>query len=115
AFAKQVNDYLTDVQREFNMLVETLVTNAEPRTAAADFDERLRTNCQAADVGFAVTVSGNLLSPCPPTTIEGQLFCRDNGGFLSNRESAEVYWNDVSRNQGFGNNTAQIQQPAQLA
>jgi signal transduction histidine kinase len=115
AFAKQVNDYLTDVQREFNMLVETLVTNAEPRTAAADFDERLRTNWPAADVGFAVTVSGNLLSPCPPTTIEGQLFCRDNGGFLANRESAEVYWNDVSRNQGFGNNTAQIQQPAQLA
>jgi signal transduction histidine kinase len=111
AFAKQVNDYLADAQLEFNTLVENLVTNTDPRATAASFDERLRTNWPIAEVGFAVTLSGSLLCPSPPVTPEAKMFCVDNGGFLANRESAEVYWNDNTRgmNQAFVNN-GQIQQ-----
>ena len=110
AFAKQINDYLVDAQQEFSLLVENLVTNTDPRTTAASFDERLRTNWPIAEVGFAVTLSGSLLCPSPPATIEAKMFCQDNGGFLANRESVEVYWNDSARgNQVFLNN-GQVQQ-----
>ena len=113
AFARQVNDYLAEAQREFNALVENLVTNPEPRSVAASFDQRLRTNWPVAEVGFCVTLSGALLCPSPPTTPAALMFCADNGRFLANRESAEVYWNDNSKsgNQSFLN-TAQGQQPS---
>ncbi|MSU59418.1 MAG: HAMP domain-containing histidine kinase [Pedosphaera sp.] len=104
AFAKQVNDYLAEAQREFDAVVEKLVTNANPRTAAAQFDERLRTNWPMAEVGFCVTLSGALLCPAPASSPAARAFCLDNGGFLANRESVEVYWNDYSaKGQSFNN------------
>ena len=94
ALAKDINDYLAEQQRQFNELVEGLVTNPQPREAAARFDERLRAVWPLAEVGFAVTLSGNLLCPSPAARPATRDFCLDNGGFLANRESVEVYWND---------------------
>ncbi|MBI3850282.1 MAG: HAMP domain-containing histidine kinase [Verrucomicrobia bacterium] len=94
ALAKDINDYLTEQQRQFNELVENLVTNPQPRAAAATFDDRLRAAWPLAEVGFCVTLGGNLLCPSPTARPETRSFCLDNGGFLANRESVEVYWND---------------------
>jgi signal transduction histidine kinase len=96
ALAKEINDYLADQQRQFNELVEGLVTNPQPRTAAATFDDRLRAAWPLAEVGFCVTLNGSLLCPSPAARPEARTFCLDNGGFLANRESVEVYWNDYS-------------------
>lgn len=119
SFAKEINDFLAEQQRQFNELVEHLVTNAEPRATAAQFDDRLRAAWPLAEVGFAVTLNGALLCPSPATRPETRLFCLDNGGFLANKESVEVYWNDYSTKNYFQNaqkNTlqqqAEIQQPA---
>ncbi len=110
AFAKEINDYLAEQQREFNLLVESLVTNEHPRSMAAAFDERLREAWRLADVGFCVTLSGNLLCPSPATRPEARMFCVDNGGFLANRESVEVYWNDFSKTANLNSPRPQVQQ-----
>jgi len=96
ALAKDINDYLADQQRQFNELVEGLVTNSQPQMAAASFDDRLRAAWPLAEVGFAVTLNGSLLCPSPAARPETRTFCLDNSGFLANRESVEVYWNDYS-------------------
>lgn len=96
SFAKEINDFLAEQQRQFNELVEHLVTNAEPRATAAQFDDQLRAAWPLAEVGFAVTLNGALLCPSPAARPETRLFCLDNGGFLANKESVEVYWNDSS-------------------
>src|SRR6187402_2907605 len=88
--AREINDYLAAQQRQFDDLVESLVTNAVPRDAAAGFDDRLRAAWPAAEVGFCVTLSGSMLCPSPDARLETQLFCRDNGSFLGNQEIAEV-------------------------
>ena len=69
--AKDINDYLADQQRQFNELVESLVTNPQPRTAAATFDDRLRAAWPLAEVGFAVTRNGSLLCPSPAARARG--------------------------------------------
>jgi len=110
-FAKDINDYLAEQQREFNAQVESLVTGADARASAVSFDERLRKSWPLAEVGFCVTLSGNLLCPSPTSSPEARTFCVDNGGFLGNRESVEVYWNEFSKgsNPKFAGKT--LQQP----
>ena len=90
ALAKDINDYLADQQRQFSEMVESLVTNPQPRAAAASFDDRLRATWPLAEVGFAVTLNGSLLCPSPAARPATRDFCLDNGGFLANRESVEV-------------------------
>src|SRR6266487_562735 len=97
SFAKDINDYLAEQQREFNAQVESLVAGADARVAAASFDGRLRKSWRLAEVGFCVTLSGNLLCPSPTSSPEARTFCVDNGGFLGNLESVEVYWNEFSK------------------
>jgi signal transduction histidine kinase len=96
--AKSVADTLAQQQRDFADQVENLLANQDARAAAVGFDERLRQQWPAAEVGFAVTVAGNLLCPSPASRPETRLFCADNGGFLGNTESAEVYWNASTKN-----------------
>ncbi len=83
ALAKEINDYLADQQRQFNELVESLVTNPQPRAAAATFDNQLRAAWPMAEVGFCVTLNGSLLCPSPVARPETRTFCLDNGGFLN--------------------------------
>jgi len=115
SFAKEINDFLAEQQRQFIELVESFVTNAEPRSTATQFDDQLRTAWPLAEVGFAVTLNGALLCPSPTARPETRLFCLDNGGFLANKESVEVYWNDYSAKnylQNVPKNT--LQQQAEL-
>ena len=46
-----------------------------------------------AQVGFAVTLTGELLAPSPLSRAETRVFIDNNNRFLANRESAEVYLN----------------------
>ena len=101
SLAKALNDHIADQQREFDSRVEAFANGNDPRAAAAQFDEQIRGTWPLAEVGFCVTLSGNLICPtCPPTrnTPELRNFCLDNSAFLGNRETVEVYWNDNSGN-----------------
>ena len=92
ALAKNVSDHLSRQQQSFSQLAEML-GRKNPRDAAIQFDNQIRQMWPLAEVGFCVTLSGNITCPSPTAGPEAQRFLLDNGGFLGNRESAEVYWN----------------------
>ena len=98
--AQNISDYLAQRQQEFGAQVESLLAGRDARTAAVRFDSELRQRWPLADVGFCVTVSGQILSPAPNARGEARTFYSDNGGFLGNREAVEVY---QSANAGFNN------------
>ncbi len=103
SLAKDITDYLAGQQRDFNAQIDSLVADKNPRAVATAFDEQIRQRWPLAEVGFCVTLSGNLIAPSPLSRPETRLFCIDNAGFLANKESAEVYWNDLSANTRAGN------------
>jgi len=116
SFAKDINDYLAQQQREFNTQVESLVAGTDAGAAAASFDERLRKTWPLAEVGFCVTLSGNLLCPSPTNSPVARVFCVDNSAFLGNRESAEVYLNEGTKggNPKFAGKAIQPTEPNQV-
>ena len=98
--AQNISDYLAQRQQEFSAQVESLLAGRDVRTAAVRFDSELRQRWPLADVGFCVTLSGQILSPASNARGEARTFYTDNGGFLGNREAVEVY---QSVNAGFNN------------
>src|SRR5580765_3839715 len=93
ALAKNVEGFLAEQQQKFRAQVDALLADADPQAMARVFDERLRLHWPLAQVGFVVTLNGEILSPSPTSRPEARMFCADNGRFLGNREQAEVYWN----------------------
>ena len=66
SLARNINDSLAERQREFNAQRRIVGRDVGTRrTTAANFDELIRSNWPLAEVGFCVTLSGNLLSPSP--------------------------------------------------
>ena len=100
SLAQNISDYLTQQQQAFGAQVEGLAAGKDARAVAAQFDSELRRRWPLAEVGFCVTVSGKILSPLPNARAEARTFYTDNGGFLGNRETVEVYQN---ANAGFNN------------
>lgn len=91
--ARDAETYLDERQREFVAQVESLIAESTPADLARRFDDVLRKTWPLADVGFVVTLSGNLLAPSPFGRPDARSFCIQNSAFLCNRESVEVYWN----------------------
>jgi signal transduction histidine kinase len=91
--ARDVLAALAEDQRLFVETAATLSRDRDPLEVAGSFDDLLRRQWPLARVGFAVTLTGEILSPTPGARPEARLFCTDNGRFLTNRESAEVYLN----------------------
>jgi signal transduction histidine kinase len=119
ALAKSIQDKLADDQRVFSTKVAALLRQQPPESLSRAFDAALRRDWPLAQVGFVVTISGQFLCPSAPfDRPDAQLFCADNGRFLANRESSEVYWNAKSAANSFiGNNGLPVQQgqvPAEL-
>ena len=63
ALAKEAENYLAMSQRDFAQQVETLLAQTNTLEAANHFDEQLRQNWPLADVGFVVSLEGNVLCP----------------------------------------------------
>jgi len=116
--ARDAEAYLDERQREFVAQVEALLAESTPADLSRRFDDALRQSWPFADVGFVVTLSGNLLSPSPFGRPDARTFCIANSAFLGNREAVEVYWNtgkgsfNVSRPGEKVGNIAQVNQPA---
>lgn len=91
--ARDAGTYLDERQREFVAQVESLMAETSPTDLSRRFDDALRKTWPLADVGFVVTLSGNLLSPSPFGRPDARSFCIQNSAFLGNREAVEVYWN----------------------
>ncbi|HTY89527.1 MAG TPA: histidine kinase dimerization/phospho-acceptor domain-containing protein, partial [Candidatus Acidoferrum sp.] len=104
ALAAKISDFLAQQQQAFGAQVESLLAGRDARAAAAQFDAELRRRWPLAEVGFCVTVSGQILSPSPNARADARTFYLDNGAFLGNRETVEVYNNLNPLN--FARNTA---------
>jgi signal transduction histidine kinase len=91
ALAAKVQEALGDYQHTFALKVTAMLHDSDSRTVARSFDTRLCKDWPLAQVGFAVTTTGEMLAPSPQGRPEARTFCADNGRFLANRESVEVY------------------------
>lgn len=93
AAAKSIQDALQGYEQDFTTRVNGLLRDRGVEEAAKSFDSLLRRDWPLAQVGFALTLTGDLLSPTPFDSPEARKFCSDNGRFLADRESVEVYLN----------------------
>src|SRR6266446_8974473 len=91
--AKEAANLLAEHQREFARQVEALLADNKPIDIASSFDERLRKDWPLADVGFSVSLDGQVYSPNLFDRPEARNFRLENDKFLCSRESVEVYWN----------------------
>src|ERR1039457_3624091 len=93
ALAQNIADYLAQRQQEFSGQVETRVGDQDASSVGSRFDAQIRQHWPLAEVGFCVTRLGKILSPSASARDEAKSFYSDNGAFLGNRETAEVYGN----------------------
>lgn len=91
--AQEISDALAQRQQDFAAQVEALVGDSDPRGVGGRFDADIRQRWPLAEVGFCVTLTGKILSPSPVAREQAKEFYSDNGSFLGNRESVEVYNN----------------------
>src|SRR5204863_7141488 len=63
--AKSVLDVLTEDQRQFSDKVSDLLRRRPAQQLARIFDAQLRTEWPLAQVGFVVTLNGDMLCPSP--------------------------------------------------
>ena len=65
ALAAKVEESLADQQHDFALKVAALLRDSNARTVARSFDSKLCKDWPLAQVGFAVTTTGEILSPPP--------------------------------------------------
>ena len=93
SIAKEAANLIAEHQREFARQVEALLADDKPIDIAGSFDERLRGAWPLTEVGFAVSLDGQVHSPNLFARPEARRFRLENDKFLCSRESVEVYWN----------------------
>ncbi len=91
--ARDVQEALASYQREFEQKVGSLILKSSARAVAKTFDDALREDWPLAQVGFVVSLDGELIAPSRFSQASAKKFYDDNGRFLASRESAEVYAN----------------------
>ncbi|MDB6025971.1 MAG: hypothetical protein JWM68_2194 [Verrucomicrobiales bacterium] len=89
SIARDVENFLLGRQHEFAQLVEGMLPQ-NPMAITTNFHERIRANWPYAQVGFVVTLKGQMLSPSPASCAG---FYAANATFLSSTTPSEVYWN----------------------
>lgn len=103
SLAQNISDYLAQQQQQFSTQVENLISNQNPVEIAPQFDSEIRHSWPLADVGFCVTLSGNLSCPAATAGFAEQRFLADNKDFLCNLQTAEVYPNNNNFNESANN------------
>ena len=93
--AREAANLIAEHQREFARQVEALLANDKPIDVANSFDDRIRGHWLLADVGFVVSLQGQVYSPLlfERGRPEARQFRLENDRFLCSRESVQVYWN----------------------
>src|SRR5439155_2429970 len=92
ALAKGVQDFLAERQHDFAQQVESLLAERATVELADHFDDQLRQVWPLAEVAFAVSLDGNVLSPSLFGRPEARRFRLENDRFFC-CETVEVYWN----------------------
>jgi signal transduction histidine kinase len=93
AQARAVAEHLEKAQREFGYKVEGLLKGGASSNIAPKFDVLLRNEWPLAEVGFAVSLEGQVIAPSLLAGTQARQFRVENEKFLCSKESCEVYWN----------------------
>ncbi len=107
SLARQAQDLLASEQQQFAAHVEALLGRRPLSQVTSVFDAEVRTNWPLAQIGFVVTLRGEILAPLPGSRPEARLFCAVNSSFLGNVAPAEVYWNNSKSLNSFSANQSQ--------
>jgi signal transduction histidine kinase len=89
---KDIIDFMGERETDFGRQVEALIAAKGALPLARDFDEQILKSWPLAEVGFAVTQDGQVLSPPLLGRQEARRFRLENDLFQSNQQSIEVYW-----------------------
>lgn len=90
--ARDVLALVDERRREFKSTVEKLISSQAPREAAQNFDARLREAWPLAQIGFVVTLDGEILAPSLFAGPAARKFRLENARFLSSHETVDVIW-----------------------
>ena len=93
AQARAVAEHVDKAQRTFAYKVESLLKGTSLNDAANRFDAMLRQDWPLGEVGFVVSLSGQVLAPSPLASAQARQFRVENDRFLCSAESCPVYWN----------------------
>ena len=91
--AASADNFLATQQHEFGHQVESLIAKRKPSQVTTAFDTNLRTRWPMAEVGFVVTVGGNLVCPTDLRVPSCLTFYNENAKFVCNVQPEEVYLN----------------------
>src|SRR5262245_30813161 len=108
---RQVQDVLATCEQDFVAKVNELLSKVDPIQAAKSFDEDLCRVWPLAQVGFVVSLQGDVLSPSLSRP-EARLFMEGNRRFLASREAVEVY---LDPKQAYNNSLLNKSAPLQVA
>jgi signal transduction histidine kinase len=93
ARAQAVQDALASYQHAFAAQVTRLLGTQTPGQIATAFDDLLRRDWSLAQVGFCVSLAGEIKAPARYGRVEARRFLDDNGRFFASRELVDVYAN----------------------
>ncbi len=107
AKARDLQEALAAYQRDFEQKVSAMFGKRNPSEAAKNFDSALPKIWPLAQMGFVVTLNGNLLCPSPYGSTAARQFYEANCRFLASREAVQVYNpKQVAPNNLYANNSA---------
>src|SRR6266511_817985 len=93
SLSDKANALLAEQQREFGRQVEAFLADSKPLDVAASFDQRLCHGWTLAEIGFVVSLDGQVYCPDLFERAEARRFRLENDKFLCSRETVAVYWN----------------------
>ena len=92
SLAKDVVGNIEQQRRDFATEVEALLAKAKPRQIASSIHDTLRQKWPLTEVGFAVSLDGQILGPSLFEGPDCRTFRLENDLFLTSKETAQVYW-----------------------
>lgn len=92
SLARDVLANIEQQRREFGSHIEGLLAHARPRQLASGIHDNLRQCWSLTEVGFAVSLDGQVLAPSLFQGPDCHTFRLENDLFLTSRQTAEVYW-----------------------
>ena len=98
AMVNEMQAAAVELQTSFEQAVDNYLADRSGRAGAREFDQVLRQAWPYAEVGFAVSLEGEVLSPSLFADAEARQFRLDNDRFLCSTEATEVFYNAAKVN-----------------